>query len=206
MRPRRTLSGPSSIKRRPKRPIWSRSDLSEAPTPQRKANLASVAGEAGPARAIWMGRSRPCASMFLEPSENGAALEAELGNEVDAKPHPSSPITLGRERHHRLFGVELGWLSGCPAKLTAPIPCPSIAPLKQMSALDLNRPDARKVSPAITRTRFVSASPRARAKKSSRASRDRTSRAAICGTGLIPIGATRPPFRRYGDSHRLAGT
>src|ERR1700729_2598758 len=44
---------------------------------------------------------------FLEPSENGGALEAELGNEVDANAHPSSPITPGRERHHRLLGVEL---------------------------------------------------------------------------------------------------
>src|ERR1700722_5694007 len=44
---------------------------------------------------------------FPEPSENGGALEAELGNEVDANAHPSSPITLGRERHHRLFGAEL---------------------------------------------------------------------------------------------------
>src|ERR1700722_18375199 len=44
---------------------------------------------------------------FLEPGKNGSALEAELGNEVDANARPSSPITLGRERHHRLLGIEL---------------------------------------------------------------------------------------------------
>src|ERR1700722_18034429 len=44
---------------------------------------------------------------FLEPGENGSALEAELGNEVDANARPSSPVTLGRERRHRLPGIEL---------------------------------------------------------------------------------------------------
>src|ERR1700722_13007616 len=44
---------------------------------------------------------------FLEPGENGGALKAELGNEVDANIHPSSPVTLCRERRHRLLGVEL---------------------------------------------------------------------------------------------------
>jgi N-methylhydantoinase B/oxoprolinase/acetone carboxylase alpha subunit len=42
--------------------MCSRTDLSEFPTPQRRANLAKVAGEAGPARPMWTGMSRSCAS------------------------------------------------------------------------------------------------------------------------------------------------
>ena len=61
------------------------------------------------------------------------------------RPHPSSPITLGRERHHRLFGVELRMALRMSRETDrADSSCPSIAPLKQMSALDLNGPNAAK--------------------------------------------------------------
>ena len=61
-RPRITSSGPVSVKSRPKRPIWLRSDRIELPTPQRSANFVSVAGVAGPARPTITGRPMPRAS------------------------------------------------------------------------------------------------------------------------------------------------
>ena len=122
---------------------------------------------------------------LLQPCENGGAFKAELGNEVDANPNPSSPITLGRERHHRLLGVDLR-MALRMARETDRADSMALDRAAQADVrTGLKGPNARKVSPAITRTRFASASPRARAEKSSSASRDRTSRAAICGIGLI---------------------
>ena len=79
-----------------------------------------------------------------------------------------------------------GWPSGWPATLTDAMPCASIRPLAPTSNDDRNGPLAAATSPAISRMRVTPASPHARARKSSSASRDGISRAAICGTGLKP--------------------
>src|ERR1700733_12514020 len=71
---------------------------------------------------------------FLEPGENGGALEAELGNEVDANSHFSSPITLGRERHHRLRGIELRMA----LRMSRETDCLDPAPLDRAARADVS--------------------------------------------------------------------
>src|SRR3984957_10468107 len=83
---------------------------------QRPQRVADAAAQSKLEQGCWRGRAgetdmngnvETARLEFLQPGKNGGALETELGNEVDANAHPSPPVTLGRERHHRLLGVEL---------------------------------------------------------------------------------------------------
>ena len=122
---------------------------------------------------------------FADPSEDRRAFETELRHDIDVDIGLSPPVppcfeyleSVGRS-------PDRGGPRDDRQRSRDEMPCASINPLAQTSRLDLNGPFALATSPAIRRMRVTSASPRARARKSSSASREDISRAAICGTGL----------------------
>jgi hypothetical protein len=158
----------------------------ELPMPQRSANLVSVAGVRRTGQTDDDRQIDAGAIECSDPLQDRRALEAKLSDEIDPRSGPPSPVAPGFQTVQRLRQFEIGMAFGMTGQADGRDPMR----LEQAAAADVarrpERPLAAATSPAIKRIRDTAASPRARARKSSSASREVISRAAMCGTGLKP--------------------